>query len=352
MAECPREALRDPTLPAGAKVVLTALWRYAGRQKRFVWPSADTLAADVGLKDRTVRKHLKVLRDRKWITNAESENGRRGWNLCDPPGAIVSTGVVAPQGEHDRDEDEAQACRESARTDREEAQVCRHEQTEVHERAADSAQTCQPHLYTNQRIEPTTSSDGGCTVQSAGPNIRAGAASGSGLRASTFVAEFAWHWRQAFGSGSGPRVENPTRGSRRLAGLQDVLDEHEDPDLVRDVLLHAGREVQRHLESGGRANVGLAPGRLAVAFRSEAPSFGVLLDDWQRAQQRKRSSGRFAAAPRELDGVPLDDDDQRTWALAMGDEPERAVREAREAKATAAMAGEALSRLPGFGGPL
>ncbi len=346
MAECPREALRDPTLPAGAKVVLTALWRYAGRQKRFVWPSADTLAADVGLKDRTVRKHLKVLRDRKWITNAESENGRRGWNLCDPPGAIVSTGVAAPQGEHDRDEDGAQACRESAQTDREEAQACRHEQTEVHERAAKAVQACQPLPYTNQRIEPTTSNDGGSTVQSAEAPIVGGA--GSGLRASTFAAEFDWSWRQAFASG--PKVQNPCHGARRLAGLQEALDEHQDPDLVRDVLLHAGREVQRHLESGGRG--GLDPRRLAVAFRVEAPSFGVLLDDWQRSQQRKRGSGRFAAAPRELDGVALDDEDQRAWNAAMGHEPERAVRECREARVTRASVAEVLGQVPGFGGDL
>jgi hypothetical protein len=114
------------------------------------------------------------------------------------------------------------------------------------------------------------------------------------------------------------------------------------------VLLHAGREVQRHLESNGQANVGMHPGRLAVAFRAEAPSFGALLDDWQRATRRKRHTGKAPVAPAELDGVPLTDEEQRVWVRAQGDQPERAVREHRQRSSTSAFADDLLGGI--FGG--
>jgi hypothetical protein len=107
------------------------------------------------------------------------------------------------------------------------------------------------------------------------------------------------------------------------------------------VLLHAGREVQRHLESNGQANVGMHPGRLAVAFRAEAPSFGALLDDWQRATRRKRHTGKAPVAPTEIDGVSLTDEEQRVWVLTDGGDAERQAairghREVQEARALVA----------------
>ncbi len=85
--DMPIEAQRDTSLPVGARFVLWALWRYAGREKRFVWPSAATLATDTGFSERTVQRHLTALENARWI-----ERDGRGWVLCDPPGTASKHG--------------------------------------------------------------------------------------------------------------------------------------------------------------------------------------------------------------------------------------------------------------------
>lgn len=116
--DCPAKALSDSTLPAGARLVLVALWAYAGREARFVWPSRSRLASDVGMADRTVRKHLATLRERGWVVEDQGANGQSGWCLCDPPGVIAhrsSDEDPARSGQDERHvqtEDAAQMCRE------------------------------------------------------------------------------------------------------------------------------------------------------------------------------------------------------------------------------------------------
>ncbi len=345
MAECPWEALRS-NLPDGAKTVLTALWRYAGSSGRFVWPSRETLADRCGMSTRTLRRHLAVLRDRQWVTEARGEEtrGNPGWHLCDPPGVPQVVGVEAATGDAEADN----ADRQPDTSDRSPDNADRTEQVTRPEMTANTTRTDRPHLTSNLRFEPTCSEVGN-TVQREAANVRAAASlarESQTVNASHWLGEFEWTWRQNFGPiGDRPQVSNPARGARNWTGLQAALDDH-GSDTVRDVLLHAGGEVQRHLETQGRG--GMHPGRLAVAFRAEAPSFGALLDAWQLAQGRKRVSGKSPAAPAELDGVPLTDEEQRVWMRAGGDQPERAVREHREEQeARDLVAGSALGELLG-----
>lgn len=347
MAECPWEALRS-NLPDGAKTVLTALWRYAGSSGRFVWPSRETLAERCGMSTRTLRRHLAVLRERQWVTEARGEEtrGNPGWHLCDPPGVPQVMGVEAATGEHDRgnrgDQPESNdvdglqpkspICRspQSVISDRSADNPIRTEQVTRPELTANTTRTVRSHLTRNRQLEPTCY-EVGSAVQRAEPNAVAAAGPRS-LLATTFSAEFDWRWRSEFADG--PKVANPAFGSRRLAGLQEALDEH-GPDTVADVLVHAGHEVRRHLESGGRG--GLDPRILAVAVRLESPSFGRLLDDWQRATRRKRHTGKVPAAPAELDGVRLTDEEQRAWLVTDGDvaarqDAVRGLREEQEAR--------------------
>ena len=349
MAECPWEALRSD-LPDGAKTVLTALWRYAGSSGRFVWPSRETLADRCGMSTRTLRRHLAVLRERQWVTEARGEEtrGNPGWHLCDPPGVPQMTGIAAATGEHDRDDAADSPDQKPDTSDRSPDSSGRTEQVERPELTASATRTDRPHLTRNRQLEPTCLEVGN-TVQREPANVRAAAGwvdGPPGVNATHWLGEFEWEWRQSFGPvGDRPQVRNPARGARNWAGLQEALTDH-GSDTVRAVLLHAGGEVQRHLETQGRG--GMHPGRLAVAFRAEAPSFGALLDDWQLAQGRKRVSGKSPAAPAELDGVPLTDEEQRVWVRAQGDQPERAVREHRQRSSTSAFADDLLGGI--FGG--
>ncbi len=329
MAECPWEALRDPTLPDGAKTVLTALWRRAGASGRFVWPSPETLATDCGMKPRTLRKHLATLRDREWLSRSTAADGRRGWTLCDPPGVAVHT-ADEPDFEHER-HDGAGASVPNERQERAEdsnvpARACQENGTDV-----------PPLLYRNQRHEPTVE--------------RAGEPSPpSSIGVHAWRMDFTFRWRAQFDPDArGCRVMDPTSGAHRLVELQRWLDEPAvGPSVVADVLLHAGERVVRHHESGGKH--GLHPRMFAVVFRADKPqAFEALLDAWQADTGRKRHTGKLQAAPAELDGVPLTDEDQRVWMRAQGEDPERAVREHREEReARDLVAGSAIGEM--FGG--
>jgi hypothetical protein len=327
VAECPWEALRDPTLPDGAKTVLTALWRRAGASGRFVWPSPETLATDCGMKPRTLRKHLATLRDREWLSRSTAADGRRGWTLCDPPGVAVHT-ADEPDSEHERHEDAGTSVPSSGKN----------VPNERHGRAEDSnvpARPCQengtsvpPLLYRNQRHEPTVVRG----AESPPPS--------RSLGVNAWRSEFVFAWRGQFDADArGCRISDPTSGAHRLVELQRMLDEH-GGDVVRDVLLHAAERVVRHHETNGEH--GLHPRMLAVTFRADKPqAFDALLDAWQADTRRKRHTGKTPAAPAEIDGVSLTDEEQRMWILTDGGDAERqaairAHREVQEARALVA----------------
>lgn len=63
------EVLATPsrTLPAGAKLVLLHLLSYI-HERFYSWPSQKTIANKLGMSDRHVRNHLKVLQELKVIT--------------------------------------------------------------------------------------------------------------------------------------------------------------------------------------------------------------------------------------------------------------------------------------------
>lgn len=365
MAECPREALRDATLPAAARLVLVALWSRAGRERRFVWPSRDTLAADVGANERTLRRNLAILRDRGWIREhvGEETGGNPGWYLCDPPGVPQVLGVDAAVGAHDR------AVRNDRTPDTSDREPVISDRTAVTERprmTAEPATSDRPYsIGTNH--EPSIRQGFSPTVQGAEPNAQAEEVVGSGLQrpgsskeapaiptgpdATAWLADFDFRWRGAFGGQDGrPQVANPARGASRWRALQEALDEF-GAETVAEVLMHAGGEVQRRLEARGDERVGLHPGRLAVAFRVEAGSFGALLNEWQAASGKKRRDGRTPVAPAELDGIPLSDEEQRVWVRAQGDDPAGAVRAARaKAEAGRELVGGLLDGLNLLGG--
>jgi len=341
VAECPWEALRDPTLPDGAKTVLTALWRRAGSSGRFVWPSPETLATDCGMKPRTLRKHLATLREREWVTRSTDADGRHGWTLCDPPGVAVHA-ADEPDLELERQERAGTNVSDNGKSV---PSTGKNVPDERQERAGHTnvpASTCHengenvpPLLYRNQRHEPTVVRDAEPPPPSRSLGVNA------------WRSEFVFAWRGQFDADArGCRVSDPTSGAHRLVELQRMLDEH-GGDVVRDVLLHAGERVVRHHESGGAH--GLHPRMLAVTFRADKPqAFDALLDAWQADNGRKRRSGRLQAAPAELDGVGLTDEEQRVWMRAQGEDPERAVREHRQRSSTAAFADGLLGGV--FGG--
>ncbi len=87
MAEMPFHLYR---LPASrmALLVLSYLWHYAGRD-HFVWPSRKTIARDLQLKERTLRRYLLELRTAGLIEPACEQRGRGsydGWWLRAQPG--------------------------------------------------------------------------------------------------------------------------------------------------------------------------------------------------------------------------------------------------------------------------
>lgn len=322
MAECPAEALSS-SLPAGAKLLLVVLWSYAGTGKRFVWPSRARLGCDLDMNERTLRRHLAALKAAKWIVEAEGSEtrGNPGWHLCDPPGTAQRLGVESELGETP-DRTEVTAKR---------TEVTGDARTEVTERTKVTAPTGQNSPPLPLRNQPI--GIGSSDLPSAVQRAEASAPGGGGkLSASAFMGEFEWQWRQEFGAGS-PRVSSPVRGARRIAGLQEALDEH-GADVVGDVILHAGADTKTHLETQGRS--GLDPRVLAVAFRLESPSFGVLLDRWQRDTGAQRTSGAISSAPGDLDGVALTDEEARTWMINGGGEHAAAkIRELRSASAEA-----------------
>ncbi|MEM9454934.1 MAG: helix-turn-helix domain-containing protein [Myxococcota bacterium] len=70
----------------GAKLVLSYLWRYAGRE-RFVWVDRETIAGDLGIEsERTLRRHLGELRKAGVIAEdvqVRMGKARPGWWLRD-----------------------------------------------------------------------------------------------------------------------------------------------------------------------------------------------------------------------------------------------------------------------------
>lgn len=330
MAECPKEALRDTALPTAARLVLVALWHRAGREKRFVWPSRATLAADVGSNERTLRRNLAILRDRGWIREhiGDETGGNPGWYLCDPPGVPQVLGIDAPLGTHDAavtsDRGPATNGPGEATNDR----------TPVPDRppmTAEAATNDRPYsIGTNQ--EP---GGGGCARarEDDDRQRREGAqpppppaSLRRGPDVSAWSCDFRFAW-EAHVQALGVHISNPTVGAAKVVELQRMLDEH-GGDVVRDVLLHAASEVARRLQTGDE-RVGIDPRFLGVVFRADKPqAFDARLDAWQRDQGRKRVSGRVPVAPAELDGEPLTDEEQRVWMRA-GDDPEGAVRRAR-----------------------
>lgn len=322
MAECPKEALASTVLKPGAKVVLAALWLRAGRDRRFVWPSRATLAADVGgASDRQLRRHLAHLESERWIVAERDRHGHYGWSLCDPPGTVVHKHESAPNATHDRPDKSVQTPVESDRTETS-------TRTNLSAEPAISDQRIpMESVRTNLRSPLELPSP----VERAKTDVEAGASKPVGVNA--WRSEFVWAWRAEFNQQAtgGHTVQDPTSGARRIPELMRVLEEF-GGQLVSDVLFHAGREVLRHFKAGGATNVGLHPGVLNTALRSDMPSFPPLLDAWQRDTRKKRTSGKLGASPAMLDGVTMDDDDQRVWMTAMGEDPEGAVRDARAAR--------------------
>lgn len=58
--------LQDSTLPAAAKIIYGRLCRYCGK-KPYCWPTPETIGREVGLCERQVQKHLKLLEKRGFI---------------------------------------------------------------------------------------------------------------------------------------------------------------------------------------------------------------------------------------------------------------------------------------------
>lgn len=346
MAECPREALASD-LPSGAKVVLAALWSRAAAERRFVWPSRDTLAADCGMAPRTVRKHLAALKERRWVVEHDGPetNGNPGWQLCDPPGTPQILGVEAALGTHDRPDSgtnvPAQTCQAPAKT-------CRPERAARHERAAEPARTCRPYSIGTTK-EPIDDDPFSTEVQGAETSAPSSSSNSPPApdpehpSAHAWAMEWAIRWRQELGyEVTGYRLHDPTRGPRKVVALQQALDEY-GRTLVESVLLHAGRRVVRHHESDGR--FGLHPKMFGALFYEDRPrAWEACLDAWQADEGRRRVSGRVSAPPGELDGRPLTDDEQRAWMVSGGgQDAEQAIRDMRDAA-------DATSKLAQWGG--
>jgi hypothetical protein len=317
VAECPKEALADATLPPMARIVLAVLWAYAGRGKRFVWPSVDTIAQAAGCTTRAAYRNLSLLRERLWIQPAQGRAGNKGWHLCDPPGTPVCTGDEADVG----------AIHPDAGVMNADASVTTPASRLTLASQNADASVNRISIGTNQ--EPTSRCKvGGSTVQGSA-ETPALAAAAARVDAIAWRADFAWQWTERFSGARGrAMVPSPVNGPTRLRALQEALDEF-GGETVAKVLLYAGDAVQRRTEASGDERVGMHPGRLASAFRLEAGTFAVLLDEWQRETRQKRVSGRVPVAPAEIDGEPLTDEEQRVWMRASGDDPEGAVRRAR-----------------------
>lgn len=90
-------------VPAGQHRVLLALWNHAhpwrpGDGEWFVWPSAATLAARLGLQERAVYARLADLERGGWITRSTNQ-GRLGWRLRvgEPPAPEAAAPAAEPE---------------------------------------------------------------------------------------------------------------------------------------------------------------------------------------------------------------------------------------------------------------
>lgn len=61
------EFLSDREINSGAKLVVFALIRHLGG-KRYCWPSQKNISEYIGISDRQVRTHLKMLEDNGYVT--------------------------------------------------------------------------------------------------------------------------------------------------------------------------------------------------------------------------------------------------------------------------------------------
>ena len=326
--ECPKAALRSD-LPAGAKVVLTALWSYAGRERRFVWPSRDTLAAACGIHERTLRRWLNLLLKRQWITE-HTVNGRKGWDLCDPPGTPVVSAPPVEDATHDRPDRTVRSPDRTVQTPDRTVQA-------PDRTVRKTGQNCPLPPLRNQPLtnqEPTT--------EQAAPSVDA----------SAWRVEFWAQWAPLY-AGATPRSgwqhPDPTQGTHRLQGLQVALDAH-GPQVVTDALLHAGAEMARWRDTGGRS--GVDPRRLSALFvAGKEGAWAAVLDAWQRDTHQRRASGRISATPQEIDGRTLTDEEQRAWMVAGGGrEGLWAVQDLRRAEEADDAAGTINALLSGIGG--
>ncbi len=338
MAECPKEALRDATIPPMARILLTVLWAYAGRGKRFVFPSVPTLSAETGMSERACRRNLSRLRDLGWIAPATAEAGRPGWHLCDPPGVPAHTGHEGPTGAPHPDatviEDENPRTPASEPADagviKADASVTKADasvRTPASARtlASSKADASVHRLSIGTNHEPQQQQRGS-TVQPAGEPAASSSSSSSSSSSRGQVDPNAWRlevllprWAPLYAGStpeSGVHLPDPTSGAHRWSGLQAALDAH-GSEVVLEVVLHAGREMARHHETKGRH--GLEPRKLSALFVSgKEGAWAALLDSWQREAGRRRSSGRISAAPPTVDGRPLSDEEHRAYMRAGG----------------------------------
>lgn len=81
------------SLPSHLRATARHLWSYVNRKRylsgdgAFVWPSRDTLAAELGITLRTLRRHLAELAEGGWLRKVVRKvEGwvRRGWELLNP----------------------------------------------------------------------------------------------------------------------------------------------------------------------------------------------------------------------------------------------------------------------------
>lgn len=97
-AAIPNRIARDPSIHYGAKALFLALASYADERGR-AWPSQTTLAADTGMSEGTVKRHLTALRDAgllAWEVRA-TQHGRQRFYTVWRPGADL-TGVGSAGG--------------------------------------------------------------------------------------------------------------------------------------------------------------------------------------------------------------------------------------------------------------
>jgi hypothetical protein len=134
-----------------------------------------------------------------------------------------------------------------------------------------------------------------------------------------------------------------------LQGLQVALDAH-GPQVVTDALLHAGAEMARWRDTGGRS--GVDPRRLSALFvAGKEGAWAAVLDAWQRDTHQRRTSGRISATPQEIDGRTLTDEEARAWMVAGGGrEGLWAVQDQRRAEEADDAAGTINALLSGIGG--